>query len=69
MRKQKKLSRGFWTVFGTFNFMAVLYLFANSVAPETDDARFLAAAMLVGALIALAVIDSIAVTVAYSYEG
>lgn len=66
MKKTKRVGKRFWTVFGVFNFVAVLYLFANSVEPETDSARLLAAAALVGALLALFVVDVIAVSVAHS---
>lgn len=61
----KELSKKFWAVFGMFNIGAVLYLLKVS-QPESDDARFFAATMLVGAILALALVDAIAVSVAYA---
>ena len=67
--RSEKLSKRFWALFGTFNFAVIFYLFAYVDPPETDDARVLAAVMLATAILALGVVDVIAVTVATSYAG
>ena len=60
--------RTFWLTLTTVNVLALLYPITTLIESDSGGGQFVAAFVVIGILFLLALVDAIAVTIAYSSE-
>jgi len=64
--QKKKTKEQFWYVLGSLNVVALAYPIGRYMRADSMEDQILAACVLVGAGLLLAIVDTISITVSYS---